>query len=163
MVNANEVKKGLIYTSPRWKGERQVTLIEKVVIEGRWVPRVDYIDLRTSRTGWATLAQFAAQASPKDLPAGTEKTPSATDPLSNEALTDAGLRLKDVPADARANYFVRVGKKVLEGIGFRTMLQADEWIGLHRGDFDWRGGNVFRLKGLRLDIAIVDREGIVLG
>lgn len=60
------IKKGLIYTSPRWKGERQVTAINAAAIDGKWGTRVEFVDLRTARTGWATLTDFAANATLKE-------------------------------------------------------------------------------------------------
>lgn len=53
-----EVKKGQVYTAPRWKGERRVEALSRMRIDGAWTTRVDYLDLRTYRSGWAYLGAF---------------------------------------------------------------------------------------------------------
>lgn len=82
--------------------------------------------------------------------------------LSREALIAAGLQLDKIEATNRPRNFVHAGDVPVPGAAFPSRLEADEWIMLHRKDLDWRAGYVFRLKGLRLDIAIVDTHGKTL-
>ena len=61
-----EVKAGQVYTAPRWKGDRRVDALTRVRVDGAWTTRVDYLDLRTSRTGWVYLDVFIKDASLKE-------------------------------------------------------------------------------------------------
>lgn len=82
-------------------------------------------------------------------------------PTSAE-LIEAGLQLDKIEATNRPRNFVYVAGVPVPDAAFPSRLAADEWITLHRKDLDWRAGYVFRLKGLRLDISIVDAHGKTL-
>lgn len=70
-IDPKTIVKGATFTSRRWKGDRKI--IQRVTFrEKRWSSKredvsilfdqVDYIDLRTGRTGHANVKVFAAMA-----------------------------------------------------------------------------------------------------
>lgn len=57
-----EIKEGRTYTGSRWQGDRRVGKINLSKRDGRLQSVVQYVDLRTDRTGTATLEAFAKGA-----------------------------------------------------------------------------------------------------
>lgn len=58
-MKADEIKAGKSYTGARWKGDRKVQTIERAGKQ----QVVNFVDLRTGRTGRSPLDVFAASAS----------------------------------------------------------------------------------------------------
>lgn len=62
-----EIKVGESYTGARWRGDRRVQRIAPEKTGGSRELVVHFVDLRTSRTGKATLDAFANGATGKGL------------------------------------------------------------------------------------------------
>lgn len=70
-----------------------------------------------------------------------------------------GFSSEIVPLQSRCRWFVRRGEVVVLERGFRTKLEASNWIDAFGRLLDWRVGFAFRLKGDDVLIEVVDREG----
>lgn len=64
-----------------------------------------------------------------------------------------------VPAPPGLRWFVRHGTEIRYDRGFRSKAEASVWINNQGHALDWRAGFLFRLKGVSLDMAIVNRNG----
>lgn len=60
---------------------------------------------------------------------------------------------------ARPKWFVQIEGCPQWGMGFASKRSASEWIDAHGARLDWRAGFCFRLRGINVDIEIVDRLG----
>lgn len=58
-MQPSDIKLKHVYTGVRWKGAREVILLERGPNKEQ---RVHFVDQRTGRTGHAPLSQFAASA-----------------------------------------------------------------------------------------------------
>lgn len=67
----------------------------------------------------------------------------------------------ELPLQDKCRWFVRRGATTKLNRGFRSKNEASLWINALGYRLDWRAGYVFRLKGDCIDMAIVDRHGIV--
>ncbi|QMI49889.1 hypothetical protein [Burkholderia sp. MBR-1] len=66
---------------------------------------------------------------------------------------------KSIPVQKRCRWFVRQGATTHFTGGFRSKVDASNWIDAFGASLDWRVGFRFRLKGDTQDIEIVDRLG----
>lgn len=68
--------------------------------------------------------------------------------------------MSEVPGQPRAKWFLKRGESVELSRGFSSKSAASEWINALGRRLDWRAGFVFRLRGEKVDMSIVDRNGV---
>lgn len=66
-----------------------------------------------------------------------------------------------VPLQGNCRWFVRRGDTVKYERGFRSKLDASNWINAFCERLDWRVGFTFKLKGDSVHMEIVSRQGEV--
>jgi hypothetical protein len=72
-----------------------------------------------------------------------------------------GLKIDSILlVEKGARWFVRPGGGSTLDRGFRSILEASEWIDSHGDALLWRVGYLFRIKGYPVDVEIVNRNGI---
>ena len=64
-----------------------------------------------------------------------------------------------VPLQGNCRWFVRRGATVKYERGFRSKLDASNWIDQFGAELDWRAGYTFHLKSDSTHMEIVDRQG----
>lgn len=67
----------------------------------------------------------------------------------------------EVPQQDKCKWFVRMGSTTKYNRGFRTKMQANDWINELGSRVIWRTGYVVRLRGVDQDLAIVNRQNEV--
>lgn len=66
-----------------------------------------------------------------------------------------------VPLQGNCRWFVRRGDVVKYERGFRSKLDASNWIDAFGERLDWRAGFTFRLKDDSMHMEIVSRAGVL--
>ncbi|EKY4113591.1 TPA: hypothetical protein ACGW3M_001071 [Pseudomonas aeruginosa] len=66
-----------------------------------------------------------------------------------------------VPLQGNCRWFVRRGDTVKYERGFRSKLDASNWINAFGERLDWRAGFTFKLKGDTIHMEIASRQGDV--
>lgn len=86
--------------------------------------------------------------------------PNAVQPV----ITDfpEALRVQSASSGPGLRLFIRYGTTTWYSVGFKTRLEASEWIDSHGRALDWRVGYLFRLRGDSKDIQIVKCNGEAL-
>ncbi len=64
-----------------------------------------------------------------------------------------------LPVGKGLRWFLAVDGSIVEGHGFTSKTAASEWIYAFGEYLDWRAGFVFRIKGLNVNLEIVDKTG----
>lgn len=87
----------------------------------------------------------------------TEKVVGPDGSALSEGL--GALRIQYADQGPGLRWFIQRGATTWFNRGFKTKAQADAWIADHGHALDWRVGYLFRLRGDRQDVQIVDRHG----
>ena len=67
---------------------------------------------------------------------------------------------QDLIVEKGARWFLKQGENTLSvDKGFKSKSDASEWVDSLGRSLDWRAGYVFRLRGSREDLKIVNRVG----
>jgi hypothetical protein len=75
--------------------------------------------------------------------------------------TDTLFSFDEVPIQTGCRWFVKHGDVTRCDRGFKSKVEANDWIAKFGHRLDWRAGYVLRLRGDKQDISIVDKAGQV--